>query len=114
MADVNVMALPGLRWPKIAGHCAGRIWCSEVESSGCGDLDMPGAGVDEAVVVAAEQEHVVGGGGAAVDPVGDVVGVAHDRWAGAVREAAVVVAGDEGFPDGGGGQANLAADVEHL
>ena len=87
---------------------------SKSKSAGPVLSDGPGAVVDESVVVAAEQDHVAQGGCAAVDPVLDVVGVAHDRWAGAVREAAVAVAGDEGFPDRGGDQALGAADVEDL
>ena len=38
---------------------------------------------------------------AAVDPVGDVVGVAHHRWSGAAGEGAVLVTGDQGVPDAG-------------
>ena len=76
--------------------------------------DLPGGVVDEAVVVAAEQDHVVQAGGAAVGPVLEVVGVAHQGWAGAVGEGAVLVAGDQGSPDGGGDQAVDAADVEDL
>src|SRR5680860_1282423 len=51
---------------------------------------------------------------AAVDPVPDVVGVAHHRWPGAAGEAAVPVAGDQGLPDRGGDQPLGPADVEDL
>jgi len=70
--------------------------------------------VDESVVVAAEEGEVVQAGGAAVGPVVEVVGVAHEWWAGACGEGAVLVAGDQGAPEGGGDQAVQAADVEDL
>jgi hypothetical protein len=75
---------------------------------------LPGGVVDGAVVVAAEQGEVVEGGVAAVGPVGEVVGVAHQGWAGAAGEGAVLVAGHEGGPQGGGDQAVGAAEVEDL
>ena len=53
-------------------------------------------------------------GGAAVDPVDDVVGVAHRGWSGAAGEGAVPVAQDQGDPDGRGDQPGGAADVEDL
>ena len=98
-----------------SGRVAGSAyagWGVEGELGGAGSSDDPGLVVDEAVVVAAEQDHVRQRGGSAVDPVHEVVGVAHDRWPGAVREAAVPVAEDQGLPDRGGDQALGAADVE--
>jgi hypothetical protein len=70
--------------------------------------------VDEAVVVPAEQDQVGQGRRAAVGPVLEVVGVAHQGWSGAAGESAVPVADHEGFPDGGGDQTLLASDVEDL
>ena len=67
--------------------------------------------MDESVVVAAEQGEVFQAGRAAVGPVLEVVGVAHEGWAGAAGEGAVWVAGDQGAPEGGGDQAVQAADV---
>ena len=77
-------------------------------------VDRPGAGVDQSVVVSAEQDHVGQRGRSAVDPVLEVVGVAHQGWPGAAGEAAVPVADDEGFPDRGGDEALLSSDVEDL
>ncbi len=82
--------------------------------SGGVEGDLPGSGVDEAVVVAAQEQQVVEAGGSVVDPVDDVVGVAHQGWASTSREAAVLVAGDEGFPDRGGDEPAEPADVEDL
>ena len=86
----------------------------EVKLGGAVSLDGPGAGMDEAVVMATQQDHVVQRGFAAVDPVLDVVGVAHQGWSGAVREPAVLVASDQRLPDRCGDQALCAADVEDL
>src|SRR5688572_21495381 len=74
---------------------------------------LPGGVVDGAVVLSAEQHEVVQGGRAAVEPVADVVGVAHHRRSGAAGEGAVAVAGHERGPDRGGDQPVGAADVEH-
>src|SRR3954454_3798074 len=70
--------------------------------------------VDDSVVVAAQQGEVVQAGGAAVGPVSEVVGVAHQRWSGAAGEGAVPVADDQGGPERGGDQAVEASDVEDL
>ena len=96
------------------GWCRGG-WGRNSGSRSCGvEADLPGGVVEDAVVFAAEQDEVVEVGGAAVGPVDDVVGVAHDRWAGAAGEGAVSVAGDQGAPQGGGDQSVGAADVEDL
>ncbi|HET9840764.1 MAG TPA: hypothetical protein VFQ01_02065, partial [Nocardioides sp.] len=68
--------------------------------------------MDDSVVVSAEQDEVLEFGVAAVEPVDDVVGVAHDRWSGAAGERAVGVAQDQGDPDGEGDQSSGSADVE--
>jgi hypothetical protein len=78
------------------------------------EADLPGGVVDDAVVFAAEQDEVVEGGFAAVGPVDDVVGVAHDWWSGAAGEGAVMVAGHEGSPQGWGDESGGASDVEDL
>ncbi len=64
------------------------------------------------MVVAAEQHEVVERGDAAVDPVPDVMGVAHHRRAGAAGKGAVGLARHEGSPDRGGDEPAVAADVE--
>jgi len=46
--------------------------------------------------------------------VDEVVGLTHDRWAGAAGEGAVSVAEHQGDPEGGGDEAVEAADVEDL
>ena len=75
---------------------------------------LPGGVVDDAVVSAAQEGEVIQCRVAAVGPVGEVVGVAHDWWSGAGGEGAVPVAEDEGGPLGGGDQASEASDVEDL
>lgn len=78
------------------------------------EADLPGGVVDHPVVSSAEQGEVVEAGVAAVGPVVEVVGVAHQWGAGAAGGGAVGVAEDEGAPEGGGDQALGAADVEDL
>ena len=78
------------------------------------DPDLPGGVVDDPVVLPAEQDEVLELGLAAVCPVGDVVGVAHDRGPGAARERAVLVAADDCPPERRGDEAVQAADVEDL
>jgi hypothetical protein len=75
---------------------------------------LPGGVVEDSVVFSAEQHEVVQARGAAVGPVGDVVGVAHDRWAGAAGEGAVPVAGDQCPPLGGADQPAGLSQVEDL
>ena len=70
--------------------------------------------MDDPVVMAAQEGEVVELRLTAVDPVEDVVGVAHGRWSGAAGERAVSVADDEGGPDRGGDQAAEPAEVEDL
>jgi hypothetical protein len=96
-----------------SGPSGGVGWV-EPEVAGRGLGDGPGSGVDEPVVVAAQQDQVLQRGGSAVDPVHDVVGVAHDRGAGAAGEPAVPVPGHQGPPDRRGDKPLLTADVEDL
>jgi hypothetical protein len=92
---------------------AGFGWWEELGSSVCGvEADLPGGVVDGAVVVAAEEDEIVEGGDAVVEPVDDVVGVAHHGWSGAAGERAVDVAADQGPPDRGGDEPVGAPDVE--
>ena len=99
----------------VRGWVAGLGRGEELGSSVVGvDPDLPGGVVDDSVVVAAQQDHVLQAGFAAVGPVGDVVGVAHDRGPGAAGEGAVGVAADQGPPDRRGDEAVGAADVEDL
>jgi hypothetical protein len=76
------------------------------------ESDFPGCVVNDPVMVAAEENKVPEAGLAAVGPVLDVVGVAHDRWSGAAGEGAVPVAQDQGGPDGEGDQASGAAHIQ--
>ena len=90
-------------------------WWFEFGSSIRGvEACLPGCVVDDAVVMAAEQGEVVELGWAAVDPVGEVVGVAHEGWSSAGGEGAVSVAEDQGGPDRGGDRSAEAAHVEDL
>jgi len=66
------------------------------------------------VVIRADQDEVEQFGGAAVFPVPEVVGVAHQRWAVAAGEGAVSVADDQGGPEREGDESFGAADVEWL
>jgi hypothetical protein len=59
-----------------------------------------------------DEHEVVEGGAAVVEPVDDVVGVAHHRGPGAAGERAVDVAADQGPPDRGGDEPVGAPDVE--
>ncbi len=102
-------------WPvsgPVGWWSAGLGGWEELGLSVVGEAYLPGGVVDGAVVVAAEQDQVVECGRAAVEPVADVVGVAHHRRVGCTRGRRIGVAGDQGGPDRGGDQSLGAAVVE--
>ena len=87
---------PGSTRRDAAGHAR---WRGEHHPPTGGEPDLPRTAVDKPVVMSTDQQHVANACWPAVNPVDDVMGMTHQRWAGTSGEATVSVPGDQRLPD---------------